>query len=182
MLYAFGFERVGIAVADLHFRDPDPLPGQETPESGVRVELRLLERGELPGTIYSARPITIGRPLWRVDLLQDADAPPHTFDRTHHHPRFDAWDPGPRVFVEELSRDPLLWLTSKLSDVPALLKESGIPAGEVPEADADALRRAAPEIADTVRRLLARVWSGDLRHDATDGGAEPVTSMRVSWL
>ena len=62
MLYAFGFERVSVLVSDLYFIDPAPLEGQETAERGVRLELRMLERGELKGSIYSAQPIGIGEP------------------------------------------------------------------------------------------------------------------------
>ena len=47
MLQAFVFERVGIVVGDLYFLDPNPHPGQEGPEHGVRLELRVIDRGEL---------------------------------------------------------------------------------------------------------------------------------------
>ncbi|WP_438289664.1 hypothetical protein [Streptomyces sp. HUAS TT7] len=181
MLYAFGFERVGVVVSDLYFVDPNPLPGQETPERGVRLELRIFERGELTGSIYSARPISIGRPLWRVDLLQDTNSAPGNLDRAHHHPDFAGWEPGPRVFVEELSSDPLSWLTHKLYDVSRLLKETSSSPDEIPASDAHALRTAAPEITDTVRRLLERVWSGELGR-AGDTGSGTAASMRVSWL
>ena len=50
MLYVFGFERTGVAVGDLYFADPDPPPGQEGAERGVRLEVRLLVRGPLPGS------------------------------------------------------------------------------------------------------------------------------------
>ncbi|MFI6056527.1 hypothetical protein ACIBCO_41575 [Streptomyces violascens] len=181
MLYAFGFERVGVVVSDLYFVDPNPRPGQETPEHGVRLELRIFERGELTGSIYSARPISIGRPLWRVDLLQDTGSAPNSLDRAHHHPDFAGWEPGPRVFVEELSSDPMSWLAHKLSDVSSLLKETAISPDEIPASDAHALRTAAPEITDTVHGLLERVWSGELGQagDTVSGAA---TSMRVSWL
>ncbi len=43
MLYAFGFERFGVLVSDLYIIDPHPLPGQESAERGVRLEVRLLE-------------------------------------------------------------------------------------------------------------------------------------------
>ena len=69
MLYVFGFERTGVAVGDLYFVDPNPPPGQEGAERGVRLEVRLLEHGPLPGSPYSARPITVARPVWRADLL-----------------------------------------------------------------------------------------------------------------
>ena len=51
MLYAFGFERVGVLVGDLYHLDPRPARGQEGAERGVRVELRVLERGPLKGSI-----------------------------------------------------------------------------------------------------------------------------------
>ncbi|HUB20772.1 MAG TPA: hypothetical protein VMA97_00030 [Streptosporangiaceae bacterium] len=54
MLYAFGFERVGVLAGDPYFADPRPAKGQQGAEHGVRVELRLLERGALKGSIYSA--------------------------------------------------------------------------------------------------------------------------------
>jgi hypothetical protein len=61
MLYAFGFERVGVMVGDLYFVDPRPNKGQEGAEHGVRVELRVLQRGALKGSVYSAQPIEVGR-------------------------------------------------------------------------------------------------------------------------
>ncbi|MFF3159099.1 hypothetical protein [Streptomyces sp. NPDC057910] len=183
MLYAFGFERLGVVVSDLYFVDPDPLPGQETAERGVRLELRIFEPGELTGTIYAARPISIERPLWRVDLLQDADAPPNTLDRAHHHPNFDGWDPGSRVFVPELSSDPLAWLTRHLADPGSVLKATSTSLEELPPSDMQSLRAATPEIVDTVRRLLERVWSGELgRPTETAQAPGAPTSMRVSWL
>lgn len=44
MLYAFGFERVGVVVGDLYFDNPRAARGQEGAEHGVRLELRMLER------------------------------------------------------------------------------------------------------------------------------------------
>lgn len=162
MFYAFGFERVGIVVGDLYFVDPEPIPGQESPERGVRLELRLVERGELRGSIYSARPIGVERPLWRADLLESADGPAGSFDRTHHHPAFQDWEPGNRVFVEELSADPLGWLAERLSDLDGLLADAGVSPDEIGPTDAAQVRDATPEIVDTVRRLLDRVWAGEL--------------------
>ncbi|MFH8612924.1 hypothetical protein ACH4D5_36180 [Streptomyces sp. NPDC018029] len=182
MLYALAFERVGVVVSDLYFLNPNPLRGQESPERGVRLELRVFESGELPGSMYSARPITIGRPLWRVDLLQDANAAPNTFDRTHHHPDIVGWEPGPRTFVEELSDEPLAWLTGKLTDLSSLLDEAGISPDEISPVDADGLRTAAPEIVDTVRRMLERVWAGDLGLPGGGMDSGAVTSVRAGWL
>ena len=111
MLQAFVFEKVGVVVGDLYFLDPNPHPGQEGPEHGVRLELRVIDRGELKSSIYSAVPIEVGKPIWRVDLLESVDGKPGSFNRTHHHPKFTAkWDPISRVFLRELSQDPLGWL------------------------------------------------------------------------
>src|SRR5262249_44634868 len=82
MLQAFVFERVGVVVGDLYFLDPDPHPGQQGPEHGVRLELRVFNRGELKGTIYSATPIEVGQPIWRADLLESVDGKPGSFHRT----------------------------------------------------------------------------------------------------
>ena len=125
MLYAFGFERVGVVVGDLYHLDPRPAKGQEGAEHGVRVELRVLQRGALKGSIYSAQPIEVGQPIWRADLLETVDGRPGSFDRTHHHPVFRDWDPTSRVFVRELSADPLGWLGEQLADLDGLLAAAG---------------------------------------------------------
>jgi hypothetical protein len=70
MLCAWGFDKVGVVAGDLYFVDPDPGPGQEGAERGVRLEVRFLERPPLSGSIYAAQPIVIDRPVWRADLLE----------------------------------------------------------------------------------------------------------------
>jgi hypothetical protein len=188
VLYAFGFERVGVVVGDLYFVDPHPGKGQEGPEHGVRLELRVLSRGELRGTIYSAQPIEVGQPIWRADLLESVDGPPGSFDRTHHHPRFTGWNPGHRVFTKELSADPLGWLSAQLSDLDALLASAGFPADAAAPSDAEDLRRAVPEIVDAARRLLGKVRSGELGNPPAGdapAGATPAGGpvlARSGWL
>lgn len=177
MLYVFGFERIGVAVSDIYFRDPNPSKGQEGAERGVRLEVRELAQGELKGTVYSARPIHVDRPIWRVDLLESVDGRPGSFDRTHHHPVFTGWNPGPRVFARELSSDPLKWLEGRLSDLDGVLEQAG--AGHDAAGDADALRACVPEIIDCVERLLAKVRAGELGRAPDDGTA---LAVRASWL
>jgi hypothetical protein len=179
VFYVFGFERVGVAVSDLYFVDPDPETGQEGAERGVRLELRMLERGELKSSIYSARPISVGRPIWRVDLLESVAGPPGSFDRTHHHPTFRGWEPGPRIFVEELSAHPLQWVGKKLSDLEGLLEQAGVARDEVNAMEAASLRGCVPEILDAVGRLLDKVRAGEL---ARAPGDEPLTNARIGWL
>jgi hypothetical protein len=193
VLYAFGFERVGIVVGDLYFVDPAPRKGQEGAEHGVRLELRVLERGALKGSEYSAQPIEVGRPIWRVDLLESVAGRPGSFDRTHHHPTFSGWDPISRVFVRELSADPLGWLAGQLADLDGLVATAGFPADAAGPDDAEHLRAAAPEIVDVTRRLLDRVRAGELGHpprDAALTGATPAKNagdgvsvlIRTGWL
>jgi len=206
MLYAFGFERVGVVVGDLYFVDPAPRKGQEGAEHGVRLELRVLERGELKGSIYSAQPIEVGQPIWRADFLESVAGRPGSFDRTHHHPAFSGWEPNSRVFVRELSADPLGWLAGKLADLDALVAAAGFPADAVGPDDAESLRGVAPEIVDATRRLLEKVRSGELGNPPRDAalagapvsasaapgasaasgasgasGSEPIF-IRASWL
>jgi hypothetical protein len=168
VLYAFGFERVGVVVGDLYFVDPRPRQGQEGAEHGVRLELRVLERGALKGSVYSAQPIEVGRPIWRVDLLESVEGRPGSFDRTHHHPTFSGWNPSRRVFVAELSADPLGWLAGQLADLDDLVAAAGLPADVAGPDDARHLRDAVPEIVDATRRLLDRVRAGELGQPPRD--------------
>ncbi len=179
MLQAFVFERVGVVVGDLYFLDPDPHPGQEGPEHGVRLELRVFDRGELKGTIYSATPIEVGRPIWRVDLLESVDGKPGSFNRTHHHPKFTGWDPGPRAFLRELSADPLGWLAGQLADLPGVLDRAGVTQGTADPGDAGSLREIAPAIVGVTRMMLEKVRSGELGVAPAAGAAD---SIRAGWL
>jgi len=183
VLYVFGFERTGVAVGDLYFADPDPRPGQEGAERGVRLEVRLLEPGPLPGSMYSARPITVARPVWRADLLESVDGPPGSFDRTHYHPALTGWEPGRRVFDRDLSAHPVEWVGARLAGLEALLAEAGVASDPADARDAEALRGCLAEIMDTVNRLLERVWRGELARPP--GPAEPggeLTAVRAGWL
>ncbi|HEY3702559.1 MAG TPA: hypothetical protein VGL32_09905 [Acidimicrobiales bacterium] len=178
MLYVFGFESIGVVVSDLYFVDPDPGPGQEGPERGVRLEVRMLDRGELSGSIYSAQPISVGQPVWRGDLLESVAGTPGSHDRTHHHPRFTGWEPGHRQFVEELSVDPLGWVAARLGDLDELLAEAGVSPAAVDPRDGASLRHAVPEIMESVRRLLERVRAGE----AARPPVGELASARVGWL
>lgn len=179
MFYAFGFERIGVVMGDLYFIDPDPLPGQEGAERGVRLEVRLLTQGELKGSIYSARPIVIDQPIWRVDLLEAVTAPAGSLNRAHHHPAFSGWDPGPRHFVDGLSTQPLRWVATQLADLEALLEQAGMTVTDVGTSDVTALRQAVPEIINVLTRLLDRVKAGQLALSPDHG---ELSSARIGWL
>ena len=178
MLAAFGFEAMGVVVGDMYFVDPNPNEGQETPERGVRLELRLVDRAGPRGSIYAGVPIAFNRPVWRVDLFGSTQSPPGTLDRAHHHPRFDGWEPGLRHFVPELSADPLSWLTEQLTDPPAVLARAGVAPDEVTDADKTGLAAAAPEIVAAVKRMLNAVRDGELAPAPPD----PVAAARTGWL
>jgi hypothetical protein len=179
MLQAFVFERVGIVVGDLYFLDPNPHPGQEGAEHGVRLELRVFDRGDLKGTIYSAMPIEVGRPIWRVDLLEAVDGKPGSFNRTHHHPKFNGWDPTGRQFLRELSSDPLGWLGAQLADLPAVLERAGVPPEVADPSDAASLRDIAPAIVGVTSMMLDKVHAGELGLPPAD---DAVDSIRNGWL
>ena len=179
MLYAFGFERVGVVVGDLYFVNPNQRPGQEGAERGVRLELRMLAPGELKGSIYSARPIEVAKPVWRADLLETVIGPPGSLNRAHHHPRFNGWEPGQRVFDPELSADPVTWVGKQLSDLSEILTRGGVEIDESFAADAQSLRDRAPEIMSVVRSLLDDVKAGKL---ATAPAGDEPESARISWL
>lgn len=178
MLQVFGFEKLGVVVGDLYFLDPRPTPGEEGAEQGVRLEVRFLDRGELQGTIYSAQPIAVDRPVWRIDLLESVDSP-GTFDRTHHHPRFHGWNPTKRHFVPELTADPLAWLQQRLEDLPSVLDEARIDRSEIDERDIEGIRQAAPDIVAAVARMLDGVRAGTLGQPPAAGADD---MARAGWL
>ncbi|MDI5964152.1 hypothetical protein POF50_021015 [Streptomyces sp. SL13] len=179
MLYAFGFDRLAVLASDLYFLHADPPKGQEGAEHGVRLELRHIRPGELKGSIYSSRPISVDEPIWRADLLESVDGRPGSFDRTHHHPRFSGWNESERAFEEDLFADPVGWLGRKLSDLPGLLAQAGVAADTASPDDLAGLRLAVPEILDAVQRMLARVRAGELGRPPLN---PPPGSIRASWL
>jgi hypothetical protein len=178
MLQLFGFDRIGVVLGDIYFIDPNPAKGQEGPERGVRIEVRMLARGELTGSLYSSRPITIAKPVWRVDLLESADGPPGSLNRAHHHPNMSDWEPHRRVFDRELSSDPVRWLGVKLADLEGLLAGAGIDVDDELATDADKLRASLPDVQRAVSGMLDKVKAGELG-TAPDGA---VASARLSWL
>ncbi|MGP9022867.1 hypothetical protein ACT1U9_31250 [Streptomyces sp. BR1] len=179
MLYAFGFERIGVAVSDLYLVDPSLPAGREGPERGVRVEVRFFEPGDWGGSLYRAAPIAVHRPLWRADLLESVSSQPGSLDRAHYHPRFNGWGPVDDVFTDELTADPVAWLTGKLSHPEELLAEAGVAVHEIGPYDAADLREATPEIMTVVQRLIDTAASG--KH-ARPADWERLDRARISWL
>src|SRR5260370_27493542 len=109
------------------------------------------------GSIYASQPILVDQPIWRADLLESVAGGPGTWDRTHHHPKMRAWEPGTRQFDDAMSVDPIAFVGQQLSDLPGLLQGADMDADAVTDQDAVDLRAAVPEILDTVPSLLAPV-------------------------
>jgi hypothetical protein len=180
MLQMFGFSRICVVAGDLFHLDPEPEPGQEGAERGVRLEVRMLERGPAPGSIHSSIPIEVGRPLWRADLLETVDSPPGSLNRAHHHPAMHDWEPRSRVFDPRLSGTPVDWVAEQLGDLEGLLGQAGLELDDELAADARELRAWAPEIARAVSGLLDKVWAGELA--APPPGHRELVSAREGWL
>jgi hypothetical protein len=179
MLQLFGFDRIGVVLGDIYFVDPEPAKGQEGAERGVRLEVRMLEPGDITGSIYASRPIQVAEPVWRADLLESVDGTPGSLNRAHHHPNMRDWEPRKRVFDRALSSDPVGWVGTMLSDLESLLDHAGIEIDETLAADADKLRGAAPDIQRAVSSMLDQVKAGQL---GTAPVAGDLNSVRSSWL
>ena len=178
MLWALAFDRLGVVMGDIFFVDPALDQGAEGAERGVRLELRLFDRDELKGSVYSARPVRVDRPIWRIDLLETVDSEPGTLNRAHHHPRFHGWEPGTRVFVEELSADPVGWVTKRWADLEGVLADAGVDPDELGPGDIHALEAAGPIVLAQLDHLLGEVAAGraGLAPPEHDG------FVRSSWL
>jgi hypothetical protein len=179
MLSVFTFGQVGVVLGDIYFVDPNPAPGQEGAERGVRVEVRLVEATPQVGSIYAARPILIGEPIWRLDLLESVDGQPGSFDRTHHHPSMRQWEPSGRKFERALSSDPLGFLAARLRDLPGLLAQAEAADDLVDDEDVRQLRDYTDDIVAATATMLERVRRGELARPV-----EPDESglARTGWL
>lgn len=122
-MQAFFFGTLAVTLEDLYFVDPDPSPGQEDPERGVRVELRLTEPQEWRGSIYASQRAVLDQALWRVDLFESIGRGPGSRDRMHHHPVMADNEPGERVFERPLTEDPFGWLETRLTDLPDVCRD-----------------------------------------------------------
>ena len=171
-LCAFGFDTIAVVASDLYLLDPEADHGAE---QGVRVEVRLIERDLDPDALFAAAPVTLGRPLWRADLLESVDHP-GTLDRAHHHTVFEEWEPGDREFDPGMSDDPVAWVVGRLSDLASILGPDATVPGFVAPDDPAQVQSAIPEIREAIHRLLSEVR-------ARPSGTHPAQGpARVGWL
>jgi hypothetical protein len=169
MLTVFCFDRLAVTVRDMYFVDPDPAPGQDGAERGVRVELRLDEPEPWKGSVYAAQKLVVDRSLLRVDLFESVERGPGSRDRVHHHPTMVDNEPGGRVFDRALTEDPVGWLRQRLADPIALLAAAGI--DDLP-AYADSAAELTAELGHVVEAVgakLERVRAGELALTRTRG-------------
>jgi hypothetical protein len=162
MLRMLCIDRLGVTIEDLYFVDPDPVAGQEGPERGIRVELRLMEPQPLRGSIYASQRIVADQAVWRADFLESVGRGPGSKDRMHHHPVMIDNEPGGRVFSRSLTDDPMRWLEAQLSDVIPILEASGVPDAGTYRPSAAALQAALPEIIGMATATLDEVRAGRL--------------------
>jgi hypothetical protein len=177
MLWTLAFDRVGVVLSDLYFVDPNLDQGDDGAERGVRLELRHFERDDLHGSVYSATPIRVDAPIWRADMLETVDSEPGSLNRAHHHPKFHGWEPGRRVFVEELSADPRTWIRKQFAQIDQVLADAGVDASTLGD-DVEALRAAGDKVAAELDFMLGEVAAGRAGLAPPDAG----DFVRQSWL
>ena len=161
MNVAYLYQRLGIAIEDVYFLEPDPAPGEEGPERGVRVEVRLIENQPLSGSRYSAYPIAIRTAIWRADLFGSVAAGPGARDRMHYHPLMAGDEPGERQFEPAIRADPLGWIATEIEQIEKIV------AAKVPDVtpyrrDLAEIRRQAPLIVGSIEQMMEQVHRMEL--------------------
>ena len=180
MLYAFGFEKVGVVVGDLYFVDPRPPAGQEGAERGRAPRgpddrATGPARSATPRSCRSTSSARSGGPTsWRPSRARPAATTERTTTR-----RFAAGSRagGSSTTWSTVSRWPGWASSSPIST--CSWRDPRLPtrARSTPD-DVLQLRGAVPEILEVLRRLLERVHAGELAslpNGSTELGA-------VSWL
>jgi hypothetical protein len=160
VLTVFAFQRLAVTVEDIWFFEPDPYPGEEGAERGVRIEVRQLHRLPQTGSIYSAYPVHVETAIWRADLLESMAAGPGSRDRMHYHPLMAGNEPGEREFDPAIRADPLAWLERQLTDPLAVLRPKLGSAPDGYETDLEEWELAVPQIIDAARLSMERVHAG----------------------
>ena len=146
MLHAYVFGPIVITVGYWVQRGVDT-------ESGARVEIRRVEYEDIPGApagVAGLRFLPVSEGIWRADLFRDQD------DNViyHYHPHFEKGDVGERSLDDRLTADPVTWVIERLTDLRAVLVDSG--AGDIADAVPYAeVRGALPAIRDAIDASFA---------------------------
>jgi hypothetical protein len=97
-------------------------------ESGARVEIRRVEQEEIAGAaagVAGLRLLPVSAGIWRADLFRNQDGE----IAYHYHPHFEKGDVGERSFDDRLTADPVGFVIDRLTNLRAVLIESG--AGDI---------------------------------------------------
>jgi hypothetical protein len=161
MNIAYLYQHLGIVIEDIYFIEPNPDPGEEGPERGVRVEVRQIENHPLSGSRYSAYPIAIRTAIWRADLLGSVAAGPGARDRMHYHPLMADDEPGDRQFDPAIRADPLGWMATQIEQIEQIV------AAKIPDVtpyrhDLTEIRRQAPLIVGSIEQVMQQVHRMEL--------------------
>lgn len=164
MNVAYLYHRLGIVIEDIYFVEPNPVPGEEGPERGVRVEVRQIENHPQSGSRYSAYPIDIRTAIWRADLLGSVAAGPGARDRMHYHPLMADDEPGDRQYDPAITADPLDWIAMQIEQVEKIV------AAKVPDVtayrhDLAEIRRQAPLIVGSIEQMMEQVHRMELANE-----------------
>ncbi len=135
MQFCFLLDGVGILVR--HWYEVGP----SDEEHGTRVELRIIARPAHIGSESAAQPVTLDEPLWRADIFDLIGEPPGNLSRAHYHPAFEGREPSSRNWDARLREDWAGWLSTQLSDLPAVLAAAG-----AAERAADGQQLTAPQL------------------------------------
>ena len=93
-------------------------------ERGARVEIRRVERQEIPGApdgVAGLRFLPVSEGIWRADLFRDQDGQ----IIYHYHPQFENGDVGQRSFDDQLTADPVGFVIDRLMELRRVLADSG---------------------------------------------------------
>jgi hypothetical protein len=164
MNVAYLYQRIGVVIEDIYFVEPNPDPGEEGPERGVRVEVRHIENHPLSGSRYSAYPIDIRTAIWRADLLGSVAAGPGARDRMHYHPSMADDEPGDRQYDPAIAADPLAWIAKQLVEIETIVAAKVADISLYQE-DLAEIRRQVPMIAQSIEQMMEQVYRMELAHD-----------------
>ncbi len=93
-------------------------------ESGARVEIRRVEHeeiGDAAAGVAGLRLLPVSEGIWRADLFRDQNGEVIY----HYHPHFEKGDVGERSFDDRLTADPVGFVIDRLTNLRALLIDSG---------------------------------------------------------
>ncbi len=142
-----------IAISAEHWEETQ---ADGTQEAGCRVQLRRVRTvpAPVPPPVPRRDAVfwSVEEPVWRADLFGEVGGEP--YDAAHFHPTFSGLTPCDRVFDPTIQADPLAWMASRLSDVPAMLVEAGRP-DLIPGLDRAALEQALPAVREAIRVTLS---------------------------